>query len=88
MPRLRTSRTFVPRRNFVPAFGLCEITVPFRTLRDLALVVRPNAQCEARSFALAVASDLPLTRGTTHVAAFSAKRGSTATDSVTRAAGE
>ena len=52
--------------SFVRGLGLCEMTLPFFTVFDLAVVTLPVLQCAAAIFRFAVASGLPFTFGTMH----------------------
>ena len=52
--------------SFLPGFGPCEITRPFFTLAENALVTFPTEQCAFLIARLAARSVLPFTLGTTH----------------------
>ena len=56
--------------SFLPAFGLCEMTLPFFTVFDFAVDVLPTLQCAAVIFRFAAASVLPFRFGTTQYTFF------------------
>jgi hypothetical protein len=61
------SLTFEPAGRVTPGFGCCEITLPFFTLREKALVTFPTEQCAALMVRLARVSLLPRSFGATHL---------------------
>jgi hypothetical protein len=56
--------SFEPAASFVPGFGFWEITRPFFTLDENALVTLPSEQCAFLIAPLAARSVLPVTLGT------------------------
>jgi len=69
-----------PLASFLPGLGLCEMTLPFFTVFDLAFVTLPVLQCPAAIFRFAAASRLPFTFGTVHFVVVGAALGVTAFD--------
>ena len=63
---LTLSLIFEPAASFVPGFGFVEITRPFLTVAENALVTVPTEQCACLIARLAARSVLPFTLGTTH----------------------
>jgi hypothetical protein len=62
---LSLSLTLEPAASFLPGFGFWEITRPFLTLAENALVTFPGEQCAFLSARLAALSVLPFSFGTT-----------------------
>jgi hypothetical protein len=66
-PLLNFSFTLEPAASFLPGFGFWEITRPFFTLSENALVTFPSEQCAFPIARFAARSLLPFTLGTTQM---------------------